>query len=98
MKPEVPLKSTFSGIFSKIIWSPFCGISTPGECLNSKDLASIVGMDFSEDIFGNLIRKSRHRSKELEVRPISTQTEESQKLGLEERLQMIDQGNVFNFC
>ena len=53
-------------------------------------------MEFSDDIFGNLIRKSRHRSKELEVRPISTQTEESQKLGLEERLQMIDQGNVLN--
>ena len=52
-------------------------------------------MEFSDDIFGNLIRKSRQRSKELEVRPISTQTEESQQLGLEERLQMIDQGKFF---
>ena len=76
------------------VFLPACGYGTPGECLNSKDLASIVGMENSEDIFGNLIRKSRRKTTQTEIRQISTQTEDSRKLGLEERLQMIDQGKV----
>jgi len=73
------------------VFLPACGVSKPEDCLSARDLAELCRMENFSDVFGDLIRKTRHSIKsEVEKRGISTQTEGSAQIELSERLAMID--------
>lgn len=74
------------------VFLPACGVSKPEECLNARDLSELCHVDSSGDIFGEIIRTVRHEKIPVhDTRGISTQTEGSAHLELDERLAMIDQ-------
>ena len=73
------------------VFLPACGATKVDDCLSERDVCELLDASDSKDLFGDLIRKIRYSKKSpSEVRPISTQTEGSGQIGLDERLAMID--------
>lgn len=72
------------------VFLPAVGYNSMEDCLSSTDISELCNIENSGDLFGDLLRKIKYK-KEILSMEISTQTQGSSCLELDERLAMIDQ-------